>query len=47
MVDMVQSAPAGTSQAGKGPSRTTLKRAALGLAALAGIAAASDYGHRY
>ncbi len=49
MVDTAQTAPAGTSKAGKGlfPSRTTFNRVVLGLAAIAGITLASDYGYRY
>lgn len=49
MADISHAAEVAGPQAGKGflPSRTILKRAALGLAAIAGITAASDYGYRY
>ena len=49
MVEMSQAAPVGSSRPANRllPSRTALKRAALGLAALAGVTATTDYGHYY
>jgi membrane fusion protein (multidrug efflux system) len=49
MVEMSQTAPVGLpgSKPGFVPSRQVLKRAALGLALLSGVAAVGDYAHRY
>ena len=49
MVEMADEAAVGSSRAGRRPlpARAFLKRAALGLAVVAGMAAAAHYGYRY
>jgi membrane fusion protein (multidrug efflux system) len=49
MVEMSHSTPLGAARAAHGsvPQRLTLKRAAVGLAAIGGIVAAAQFGHHY